>query len=192
MALPIVRKSRELASPAGQNQELNLANLPGNRVFSDLSRRLVAAIRNPAWLCFTWLGISLGIGLIATPARFDAPTVTRPVALDIGREVFTALNRVELALLVGLLILVRTSGNARRYVLHCGALALIVIAQSAWLLPELAERSRLIVAGGTPPPSAAHALYGGLELVKLGLLLWIGISALAPATPDTRPGSGAR
>lgn len=158
-------------------------------MFTEFLRRVTDAVRNPAWLCFLWVGISVGIGLIATPARFEAPTVTRPVALDIGREVFTALNRVELALLVALLVLVRTSGLARRYVLHCGALALIVIAQSAWLLPQLAERSRIIVDGGTPPPSAAHALYGGLELVKLGLLLWIGFSALAPRD---RARSGAR
>ncbi len=146
---------------------------------SPLPARFLTAIRNPAWLCFTWFGINAGVGLIATPARFNTPSITRPVALDVGREVFTVLNKVELALLVALLILVRTTGLARRYLLVCGALALIVVVQSAWLLPELAERARIIVAGDTPPASMAHALYSGLELAKLGLLLWTGFSALA-------------
>ena len=157
---------------------------------SPLLKRLSTALKNPAWICFTWFGINAGIGLIATPARFNAPSSSRTVALDIGREVFTVLNKVELALLVALLVLVRTTGLARRFLLLCGALALIVVVQSAWLLPELAERTRIIVAGDTPPASMAHAIYSVLELIKLGLLLWIGFMALQDRSSTTPSRAG--
>jgi hypothetical protein len=35
------------------------------------------------------------------------------------------------------------------------------------------------MAGGELPPSAAHAIYSSLELVKIGLLLFLGFSSLA-------------
>jgi len=144
-------------------------------------KQVLRTLRNPAWLCFAWIGVNLGVGLVSTPARFATPGLSRELAIAVGREVFTALNRVELALLVGLLVLIRTSGLARRYILFGAALALIVIIQSAWLLPELAARSDMIVAGETPPESAVHAIYGTLEIMKLGLLLWLGLAALGPA-----------
>lgn len=151
----------------------------------DNVKQVLRRLRNPAWLCFAWVGINLGVGLVATPARFATPGLSRELAIAVGREVFTALNRVELALLVGLLVLIRVSGLARRYVLFGAALALIVIVQSAWLLPELAARSDMIVAGQTPPASAVHAIYGTLDVAKLGLLLWLGFLALKPALPGS-------
>lgn len=144
-----------------------------------LQRCMRSAISNPAWVCFTWFGMTAGVALIATPARFSAPLITRPVALDVGRVVFSALNKAELVALVMLLIVVRTSGRASRWWWICGVLALIVIAQSVWLLPELAERARLIAEGSEPPASFAHAMYSSLELAKLGLLFVTGFVALS-------------
>ncbi|HEX5786832.1 MAG TPA: hypothetical protein VFY03_01535 [Woeseiaceae bacterium] len=146
------------------------------------TRRLTAfrtAIANPAWICFTWFGMTAGISLLATPLRFTAPTVTRAVGLDIGRVVFTALNRAELVALIILLIVVRASGRSRNWWGICGALALVVIMQSAWLLPELAARADIVVAGGEPPPSPLHGIYSTLELAKLALLAGAGFYALA-------------
>jgi hypothetical protein len=53
------------------------------------------------------------------------------------------------------------------------------MAQGVWLIPELAARTDLIMTGGEPPPSYAHAIYSSLELIKIGLLLFLGFSALA-------------
>jgi hypothetical protein len=58
-------------------------------------------------------------------------------------------------------------------------LILIVLAQGAWLIPELAVRTDVILAGGEPSPSYAHAIYSTLELAKIGLLLFLGIRSLA-------------
>jgi len=117
--------------------------------------------------------------MIATPVRFTAPSITRPIALDVGRVVFAALNKAELVALVLLLIIVRVAGLTQKWWAICGFLALIVLAQGAWLIPELAARTDIIMAGGEPPPSYAHAIYSSLELLKIGLLLYLGFSALA-------------
>lgn len=136
------------------------------------------AILNPAWVCFLWVGMTIGISMIATPVRFTAQTITREIALDVGRVVFAALNKAELVALVLLLIVVRVSGAAARYWGFCSVLALIVLAQSVWLTPELAERTQMIINGVEPPRSYAHAIYSSLELIKIGLLLYLGFYSL--------------
>lgn len=143
---------------------------------------LAQALKNPAWLCFAWLGMAAGIALIETPARFSAPAAGREAAIDIGRVVFGALNKAELVALILLLIIVRVSGRARAYWAPCGALIVILIAQSAWLLPELADRAQQIVGGAEPAPSSVHAIYTGLELLKYLVLLFIGFRSLWPSS----------
>jgi hypothetical protein len=136
---------------------------------------------NPSWVAFVWFGITAGISLLETPVKFTAPTITRPVALDVGRVVFAALNKVELALLVLVLVLVRVSGRSRELIAPCAGLALILIAQSLWLLPELSARAQSIITGVEPGPSIAHAAYSVLELAKLVLLLYLGFRAARAA-----------
>ncbi len=144
------------------------------KYWKDLSR----ALRNPAYVCFIWFGMTAGISLLATPIRFTAPLITRPVALDIGRVVFAALNKAELIALLILLIIVRVSGRARELWMQCSALILMLLAQTIWLLPELAARSQQIVAGVEPAPSMLHGTYSVLELSKLLLLLYLRFRSL--------------
>lgn len=57
-----------------------------------------------------WTGLLLGVSFLATPVKFMAPSLTLPVALDVGRQTFMALNWLELllsALLVPLVLLSR-------------------------------------------------------------------------------------
>jgi len=141
-------------------------------------KELAVNVRNPAWLCFVWFGMTAGISLLETPIKFTAPTLTRRVALDVGRVVFEALNKAELVALILLLILVRLSGKARELWGYCAVIALIVMAQSVWLLPVLSSRSDLIVSGIEPAPSIAHAAYAISELTKLLLLLVLGFRSM--------------
>jgi hypothetical protein len=145
--------------------------------------RIRNALLNPAWVCFTWLGMTIGVSMLATPVRFTAESITRPVALDVGRVVFAALNKAELLALVVLLIVVRVSGRGRTWWAWCSVLILIVLAQGAWLIPELAARTDVILAGGELPPSSAHAIYSVLELTKIGLLAFLGFRAVGDSTP---------
>jgi len=138
----------------------------------------MAIIRNPAWISFIWFGMTAGISMLATPVRFGVATITRPIALDVGRSVFAALNKAEFVALIILLITVRISGQSRTLLAACIGLAMILMAQAVWLLPELAARTDLIIAGITPPPSIAHSAYSVLELTKLALLIWLGFRSL--------------
>ena len=145
------------------------------QMFANLKK----SVLNPGWLCFSWFGMTAAISLLESPARFAAPALSRAAALDLGRVVFAALNRAELIALVLLLLLVRISGTARRFWGETGALALIVMAQSVWLLPALAARSLEILAGSEPEPSLAHPIYIVLEMLKLLLLLSLGFRSLS-------------
>ncbi len=147
--------------------------------YMSVRQRIRNALLNPAWVCFTWVGMTVGVSMIATPVRFSAESITRPVALDVGRVVFAALNKAELLALVLLLIIVRVSGRSRTLWAWCGILALIVVAQGAWLIPELAARTDIILAGNEPPPSHAHAIYSTLELAKIAILVVVGGLSLA-------------
>ncbi len=146
--------------------------------------RVRTALSNPGWVCLTWFGMTAGVSLLTVPALFTSSAATRAVLLDVARVTFTALNKAELVALIILLVVVRVSGNARRWWAVCSVLALIMLLQTAWLLPELAERSRMILSGTEPPPSIAHAAYSTLELAKLGLLLILGLAAIS--RPDLR------
>jgi len=151
-------------------------------------QRIRNALLNPAWVAFLWVGMSVGISIIATPARFGAMTITREIALDVSRDVFAALNKVELAALVIMLIIVRVSGQAAKFWGLCSAIALIVIAQAVWLIPELSARTDLIIDGVVPPKSYVHAIYSSLELLKIGLLLLLGFTSLERGSSDLRSG----
>lgn len=146
-----------------------------------------SVLLHPAWIAFTWLGMTAGVSMLATPARFAAETITRPIALDVGRTVFAVLNKAEFVALILLLVIVRLRGDARRYFFTCAMLALILIAQSMWLQPELAARTDLIIAGIEPGPSYAHAIYSISELAKLLLLALLGYRSLMKATSNTTP-----
>ncbi|MGI9206263.1 MAG: hypothetical protein ACR2Q3_19770 [Woeseiaceae bacterium] len=135
-------------------------------------------VKSPAWISLIWFGMTIGISMLATPVRFTASTITRPVALDVGRVVFAALNKAEFAALIVLLILVRMSGRARTFLAPAFGLALILMTQATWLLPELSARTDLIIAGVEPGASMAHAAYSILELTKLLLLVYVGFKSL--------------
>ena len=125
-------------------------------------------------LCLIWFGIVVGISVIEAPAKFQAPSLTREVALDVGRTVFTVLNRIELVILALVLLVACLRRRTLLTWVGLGALLSILLAQTLWLLPELAARTELILSGLEPDPSHAHGLYAVLELVKLA---WRGSAA---------------
>lgn len=134
-------------------------------------------MRNPGWVAFVWFGMTAGISFLEAPVKFTAPTLTREVALDVGRVVFGALNKAELVALILLLVLVRIGGRARDWWASLSLLTVVVLAQSVWLLPELSDRALMIAGGTEPPPSMAHGIYAVLEITKLGMLFYLGMRA---------------
>jgi hypothetical protein len=115
---------------------------------------------------FIWLGMVLAISFLEAPLKFRAPGVTVRLGLGIGRVVFAALNRVELALLL----------------VVAGALAALLGVQLGVLRPALRRRSDQVLASDDDadlPRSRHHLLYLALETVKVVVLAALGATALA-------------
>ncbi len=131
-------------------------------------------------LCLLWAGLLVGVSFLATPIKFRAPSLTMIAALDVGRQTFDALNKVEwLAVVIGLFLLLRLrSRQPRAVTVLLGVAACIVLLQGVWLLPVLDARVEQILAHQTPPDSPLHWIYIGLEVVKLGALLGAGVVCL--------------
>lgn len=137
---------------------------------------------SPAPLCLIWVGLIAGVDLIAAPAAFTVPGISRELALAVNRLTFETLNRAEWVMAGLTLILVLWTRPRRRvvvpFVLALSALAL----QSLWLLPELSARTDLILAGEELAPSRIHGVYGTLEVIKLLGLLTAGLLSIPRLT----------
>lgn len=121
-----------------------------------------------------WLGMVCAIAVEAQ-LKFQAPNVTREIGLGIGKLVFTALNRTECAFAVLLLIAFFISAAARKAQMIFGAILLILLAQTFWLIPNLVERIDLIISGQTPPDFSAHVFYIAFEIGKMILLTTLSV-----------------
>jgi hypothetical protein len=125
-------------------------------------------------LPFVWLGLVLGISVLETPLKFRAPGVTLALGLAIGRLVFRALNRTELAIAVVLTVVVAYRARSWPFVV-LGLTDALLLAQVLWLRPRLDRRAVHIIAGEEPPASSQHLTYIGLEAVKVILLPVLGV-----------------
>ena len=141
-------------------------------------RRLAIARCALGALIMLWAGVVIGVSFLAAPAKFGAPGLSLPVAMEVGRREFGALNLAELVLAIVTLALAAYARPERTIWLGLGLAAVIVVLQWLWLLPVLDARAELIIRGETPEPAPWHALYIGAEVLKLLALLVIGWLAL--------------
>lgn len=133
------------------------------------------------FVTWAWLGLVVGVSFVATPIKFTAESLTRPVALDVGQVTFHLLNRIEWALAAALIVVVwRTTAPAPRppsvLVLTCGVVVIVVL-QTVWLLPELDDRTAAVIAGADLPASPLHTIFGVLEVAKVATLGVVGYRA---------------
>jgi len=142
-------------------------------------------------LLLLWAGVVIGVSFLAAPAKFAAPSLTLPVALEVGREEFGALGTVELVLLAATLALALLTRPGRVVWAGLGLAGVSVLAQWLWLLPVLDARVEVVIQGGTPPQAPWHMLYIVVECVKLLALLGAGWLALL-ATSRSRPPAASR
>lgn len=157
-----------------------------------------SALRSP-WplitlviICLLWCGMVMGISLLETPVKFTAaslkeavdPEVGRGIALDIGRTVFGAFNKVEIvwSVLSGVLFFVLLSRFPGRMphaaLVLLPLLWMIVVFQSVVLVPALSARAQMVLDGLELPPAPYHNLYTATELTKLISLLTLGILSI--------------
>ena len=120
-----------------------------------------------------WAGGLLGVSFIAAPAKFWAPSLTLPVALDVGRHTFQFFNKLEVVALVILLILVfrATRDSLTRGL--ASLIGLLLLFQTFWLLPMLDQRVFIVLQGQTPPESRLHLVYIACDAWRFLLLVSI-------------------
>lgn len=131
-----------------------------------------------AVLAILWVGMILAIGMESV-VKFKTPTLTKPVAFDVGRVVFGAFNKAQMAIL---LVMIVCTFFAALLPLDKGliaTIALILLLQIIWLFPELSHRVDLILNNSKPSPTYKHGLYGFLEIAKLWLLFVLGIRLIS-------------
>lgn len=125
---------------------------------------------------FIWFGAVGAISFMEAPLKFQAPGITIPLGLGIGRLVFYALNWIEIVLALILFVAMFLS---REYVGRVaatlfGLIIVILVAQTLWLLPVLDARAVKVMGGNADPFSKLHFVYIGFEAIKLVLLFSLG------------------
>jgi hypothetical protein len=126
---------------------------------------------------FLWAGISVGVAFLATPAKFLVPSLSLPVALEVGRQTFRVYNMAEIGLAFVLLLLTVRSAERRGWALRLSGPVAITIAQTLWLIPQLDHRVLLIQSGAGPvQPSHLHSVYVAAETLKVLWLIGAGLS----------------
>ncbi|KUG08016.1 hypothetical protein [Solirubrum puertoriconensis] len=126
---------------------------------------------------FVWAGMVAAISFMEAPLKFTAPNITVVLGVGIGRIVFHALNKAELALSLVALLSAGLLGVPSRIWLTLLTAVTILLAQTLWLLPALDVRAAALLAGSPNPPNSQHLTYVVLEALKLLTLFTSGSMA---------------
>jgi hypothetical protein len=95
-------------------------------------------------LATIWLGFVLAISGMEAWLKFRAPFLPKPLALDVGRTIFPALNSVELAMCLSLWInkaRIKARGTSFWLIIP----SLVLLLDVAFLTPQLVLRGKQIV-----------------------------------------------
>jgi hypothetical protein len=123
----------------------------------------------PAFL----IGAIAAISFLEAPLKFQAPGITIPLGLGIGRLVFTALNILTgVALAVLTLVNLRRPRAGRPTLALLGGTWLVYLVEVAAIRPVLNRRSDLVIAGAEAPGTDwAHYAYIAADVAVLALLV---------------------
>lgn len=135
-----------------------------------------------AFVAIIWLGMLLGVSFIATPVKFQAPSLSLPVALEIGRATFSLFSRIEWGVAILLLLSISACRHKTLSAALGTGLVAILIVQSFWLLPILDARIEAIISEMPIPDDWHHVLYIGIEITKTAILVWLSIHLLRQMT----------
>ena len=120
-----------------------------------------------------WAGLLLGVSFVATPAKFLAPSLSRPVALDVGRHTFQVFGGIELGLAT--LLFLRAAASQPLLAISPG---LMTVFQAFCLRPRLSKRAQAIINGHSVSGSSSlHTFYVASEIAKLAILFSLQIAA---------------
>ena len=131
-----------------------------------------------------WAGVTIGGSLIAAPAKFGAPSLDLPTALEVGRAQFLWVGIAEGALCAALVGAFVFRPPVARWWL--AAPVLLFAVQRFVLMPLLDARTLRTISGESVGESHLHLVFVALEFLKVGALVAAGVAALRPASGDAR------
>lgn len=148
-----------------------------------LRTRLALRVIIPA----VWLGLIIGISFIEAPLKFQAPGITIPLGLGIGRLVFTAMNLVALALLVVLTLVSIRPRAGRSLVALLAGLWVVLLAEMVLIRPSLNARTDAVLAGLDPGESPLHYLYIACDGALFVMLIAVVVLTVRQVLPQGEP-----
>lgn len=120
------------------------------------------------------------ISFLEAPLKFQAPGITIPLGLGIGRLVFMALNIAEATLLLAYSVSALFPAQARLTRARLATWAAIVVVflfKLAVVRPPLNARTDLVLAGADPGQSPWHYVYIVCDVITMVLLLVLSVQA---------------
>lgn len=131
-------------------------------------------------LPLVWFGMIAAISFLEAPLKFQAPGITIPLGLGIGRLVFMALNIAEATLLLAYSVIALFPAQARLTRARLATWAAIVVVflfKLAVVRPPLNARTDLVLAGADPGQSPWHYVYIVCDVITMVLLLVLSVQA---------------
>ncbi|KAF8944303.1 hypothetical protein BGZ47_004413 [Haplosporangium gracile] len=132
-----------------------------------------------------WIGANLAISFMEAPVKFLSPTPARRSLIDVGRHVFSALNKVEVVLaafdLLGWYLLTQrglvpggSSGFRQlgwRQWLRFSPGLIVYLFQSFTFLPVMRGVGERYIEGRPTENAKVHGIYVALEVLKVATLI---------------------
>lgn len=119
-----------------------------------------------------WMGLLVALAFIETPLKFQAPGMTLPLALGVGRLVLSAAEIASVILLVALTVVTLAKPRLGREIFAVvGGLWVTLAVQMAVIRPMLNARTDVIVAGGDPGESSLHLIYVVTDVILVALMI---------------------
>lgn len=137
-------------------------------------------VKNPIMVMatFLWIGFVCAISFMEAWLKFTAPGVTISIGLNIGRLVFSALNKAEWVFAMAILVSYfpfKRNCFQRSTAFYLIALILLIL-QTVWVLPALDARAELYITAQTMAPSNLHWYYVVMEIIKVSALAIFGLT----------------
>jgi hypothetical protein len=126
---------------------------------------------------FIWFGFIGAISFLEAPLKFQAPNITIPLGLGIGRLVFFALNKIEIVLAILMFVsFIKVKPKHKLQLYSFAVIAFLLVLETVWLLPVLDARATEVINGTAAPFSNGHFIYIAFDAIKFILLFVLGAS----------------
>lgn len=120
-----------------------------------------------------WVGFILALSFLEAPLKFQAPSVSVPIGLEIGHLVFHALNRIEWFFAILILINLFVGQTTSQTMLTTIAVIILLNVQTLLLYGPLDQRTLAIINGRSVGEAPYHIYYIALEVIKLIGLIFL-------------------